>query len=824
MSVYTKAAKSPEITEREDRNRQLAREIATESVVLLKNNGILPMPIGKVAMYGAGVTKTTFGGTGSGEVNARYYVNLKEGMEHVGFQITNQTWLADYEEEYQKKREVFKKELMRKILRVRSVADGNEIFGTHYEAPVGRGIKESDVHESDTDTCIYVITRQAGEGKDRTVAEFQLKEKEIQHIRQCVKYYEKCIVLINTGSSMDIRPLQDMEGVDAICYICQLGEECGNAVADVLSGKVSPSGHLTETWVQKYEDVPYGNEFGAMAVNKTEADYKEGIYVGYRYYETANIPVQYAFGYGLSYANFTIQYRTIRNEKNMIFVEADVTNTHDYYFGKEVVQLYASHPKTGLSHPAKALVAFAKTKVLQPHETERVVLSFPVEDLAEYHTEKEAYVLMEGKYNMMLGNAANHTETVATVTVSEQCITEYCLPIDRAREEIEELVLPTPAQILGTEALPTVLIVAGDVPCTDNRKKEVAMVPDEILKKVDGFSDLACEKLVVGVGHDLISFKQYFTLPGYVGSTTSELFSLGVPNVVMNDGPAGLRLLRESVAYKNGKVKALGSIMSLMDYLPSWIGRFLQGNPKKGELLYQYTTAFPVGNAMSQTWNTALLEAEGRAISEEMSEYGTTYWLAPGMNIFRNPLCGRNFEYYGEDPLLTGKLAAAVVRGVESIPGNYATIKHFCCNNQEFLRNTYSANVNDRTLREIYLRPFKIAIQEGAPTGLMTSYNLTNGIYSLENKSLLKGFVRQECGFDGVIMTDWMATQKGCGDPVKALQAGNDLIMPGMASDHKQIKRALRKGNLNRTFIEQCAARILHRVMNSERVREESSN
>src|SRR5699024_1826638 len=231
--------------------------------------------------------------------------------------------------------------------------------------------------------------------------------------------------------------------------------------------------------------------------------------------------------------------------------------------------------------------------------------------------------------------------------------------------------------------------------------------------------------------------------------------------------------------------------------------------------VYQFATSFPTGLALAQSWNTALAERVGKAVGKEMERYGVTYWLAPGMNIHRNPLCGRNFEYYSEDPLLSGKMAAAMSKGVQSRRGCYVTIKHFCCNNQEDNRNHTNANVNESALREIYLRGFRIAVQEGHAKALMTSYNKVNGTYANNSYDLITKVLRNEWGFDGVVMTDWFATGKDVGSHSAAIEAGNDLIMPGGKGVAKELKQKVRVGELDVTALKRCAANVVRGITGS---------
>jgi len=311
-----------------------------------------------------------------------------------------------------------------------------------------------------------------------------------------------------------------------------------------------------------------------------------------------------------------------------------------------------------------------------------------------------------------------------------------------------------------------------------------------------------------------------FNLPGSVGNTTSKFWDRGLANVALCDGPAGLRIQKRSTVDKKGKVKPVEMAMSIFESFPEFVKKFMVGDPEKNTVLYQYTTAFPVANALAQTWNTELMEQIGGAIYQEMKEYGCTYWLAPAMNIHRNPLCGRNFEYFSEDPRLSGEMAAAITLGVQQEEGFYVTAKHFACNNQEDNRNFVSSNLSERALREIYLRGFEICVRKGGAKGIMTSYNRVNGVYTPNSYDLCTKALRNEWGFDGVVMTDWYSTNKGQASSAIALKAGNDLIMPGGSSFKKDILQGLKSGIVSEEDVRRCCGNVVKAILNSATQRE----
>ena len=256
--------------------------------------------------------------------------------------------------------------------------------------------------------------------------------------------------------------------------------------------------------------------------------------------------------------------------------------------------------------------------------------------------------------------------------------------------------------------------------------------------------------------------------------------------------------------------------MSVFEAFPEFVKKFMVGDPGKDTPIYQYTTAFPVANALAQTWNKGLMERIGDGIYAEMKEYGCTYWLAPAINIHRNPLCGRNFEYFSEDPRLSGEMAAAITRGVQQEEGFYVTVKHYACNNQEDNRNAVSSNVSQRALREIYLKGFELTVRKGGAKGFMTSYNKVNGVYAPNSHDLCTKALRSEWGFDGVVMTDWFSTNKQYADNALAIAAGNDLIMPGGGSFKKEILAGLKDGRLTREQLRLSCSRMVKAIFDSD--------
>ena len=815
MELLTKASYSSEANEREKKNLEVAYRAAGESIVLLKNDGVLPLKNKKVALYGPGAAKTIKGGTGSGEVNERHSVTVLEGLENRGFTISTKQWIADYEQAYIDG-QLANKKAQREALKKMKVGSVMEMMFSAYQAPNGRSISEKDIADSDTDTAIYVLSRQAGEGQDRRAVkgDLYITDTEREAIETCVKNYKNFVLVINSGCSLDMSFVDEIPGIGAILFICQLGTEGGHAFADVISGDITPSGKLADTWAKKYADIPFHDEFSYLNGDVNDENYKEGIYVGYRYFDSFGIEPCYPFGYGLSYTDFSIYGAGVSVEETKVHLDVTVTNTGDTYAGKEVAQVYVSAPNGKLYKEYQSLAAFVKTRQLAPGESETLTLTFAMEQLASYDEASASYVLDAGEYIVRLGNSSRNTVPVAVVTLDEQVVVSTHCNICPVVAPIEELKASEFAKEEINAGVPRVAMFANAFKTINYTYETPDVYSDD---KVDEFLNTLTLKemvdIVVGIG--MFGGNTRFTLPGSVGNTTSKFWDRGLANVALCDGPAGLRIQKISTVEKNGKVKAVELPISVLEMLPAFVQNLMKGNPEKSPVIYQYTTAFPVTAALAQTWNKDMLYEVGKAIYEEMKEYGCTYWLAPAVNIHRNPLCGRNFEYVSEDPFFTGEVAAALTLGIQQEDGYYVTVKHYACNNMEENRNRVSSNVSERALREIYLRGFERAVRKGHAKGIMTSYNRLNSVYTSNSYDLCTKVLRNEWGFNGVVMTDWFATNKGIANNALAMKAGNDLIMPGAGANKKEILAGVKSGMISETDVRRCCANVVRAIMNS---------
>lgn len=806
--LLTKASYSSEANAREKRNLQIAYKAACESIVLLENNGTLPIQGKKVALYGAGASHTIKGGAGSGEVNERHSVTVLEGMEKAGFEITTKRWIGDYETAYAKGAEEFKKGRLKKVFSnpMAVMAD--------YPGTDGRLIDEDDIQASDTDYCIYVLSRMSSEGIDRREekGDMYLTDIERANIAKCAEQYPHFILLINSGSQIDMAFMDEITGIDAVVFMCQLGTAGGTAVADMLSGKVNPSGKLSDTWAKRYTDIPFAKEFSYLNGNLENEYYKEGIYVGYRYFDSFGVEPRYPFGYGLSYTDFAIKVRKVRIEGSKVHLNVLVSNTGEMFAGKETVQVYVSAPGIVMDKEYQSLAAFVKTTELLPQKSEIVELSFDLKDLASYHEAEASYILEAGKYIVRVGNSSRNTVPCAALLLEEKVVISKHENVCKAEAVFEELKSAKEHQekialnefVINPSAFETVTYAykTPDV-CKD----------DDVRVFVNQLSKEEMVEILVGIG--MFGGDTRFTMPGSVGNTTSKFWDRGLANITLCDGPAGIRIQKRSGVMKDGSVKAVDPAFSFFSVLPGFLKKRVMADPEKATVIYQFTTAFPVACALAQTWNMELWHEVGLAIHDEMKEYGCTFWLAPALNIHRNPLCGRNFEYFSEDPFLSGKAAAAITRGVQSEEGYYVALKHFACNNQEDNRKAVSSNLSERALREIYLRGFQIAVQEGTAKGVMTSYNKINGVYAPNNYDLCTKVLRNEWGFDGVVMTDWFSTSKGAANTALCMAAGNDLIMPGGKADKKVLLEGIKNGTVKEEDLKRCCANVVRAILHS---------
>lgn len=822
------ARRLPRPTREDAAHLELVRGIAGECVVLLENRGALPLegPC-DIALYGAGARRTIRGGTGSGDVNVRSSVSIEQGLREAGFSITTGEYLdrcqKSWEGSYAAHRERLSAEAKR-----RGVPEVALYLSMPFKEPVPEMVTREDVEKSPADAAVYVISRISGEATDRSPVEgdYYLYKEEEESIRLLAESYGTVIVVLNIGGVMDLTALRGIEGVGAIVLMGQLGSVGGAVLADVLTGAVNPSGRLVDTFAPSYLDYPSAERFSSYGGEVDDAYYTEGVFVGYRYFDSFSKEVTYPFGYGLSYTTFSIrpEKATVRGERVTLLVE--VANTGSERAGREVVQAYVSSPAGAAPRPFQELAAFAKTGEIPPGGRETVELSFCMSDLAYYNERDAAWELDAGSYIVRVGEHSRSTVVAAELRLDETVKTIWAknlFPCDDLGEEIapregaEGFMASRGAK--SSVSRRVIALRAAEIPTraveysaereafSQDAGEELAMAdvcagrcsPEELAAQLS-VGELAelCVGAQRGFGASAVGASAHAVVPGAAGETTPALEeSRGARRLIMADGPAGLRLT------PHFKTDLSGRLLPGGDILGDIVAPFPDDVPEKETAdYYQYCTAIPIGWSLAQSWDPALLECAGDVVGSEMDEFHVDLWLAPALNIHRNPLCGRNFEYYSEDPLIAGRMAAAITRGVQGHEGKGVTIKHFAANSQEDNRYFSNAHISERALREIYLRGFGIAVRESAPFAVMTSYNLINGVHAANCRDLLQGVLRDEWGYDGLVMTDWFTSQDvpeivGTSDayPIASsagcIYAGNDLQMPGCQKNVDDIIEAV---------------------------------
>ncbi|MBQ9550580.1 MAG: glycoside hydrolase family 3 C-terminal domain-containing protein [Lachnospiraceae bacterium] len=818
-----KGFSTPEEQPHERIHREVARKAASEGIVLLENReNILPLEReSAIALYGRGAVRTVKGGTGSGDVNEREDVSVYDGLIMAGFRILNGKWIEEYIREYEEKRIVWRDALLKEV---RESERGMEGFFDTYAARPFPAPAGPEPEKEDCDTALYVISRTAGEAADRRniKGDYYLTDEEEKFLDDLCRLYDKVIVILNTGGILDLSFMDSHKNICGLILLSQAGMEGGNALADILCGNVSPGGHLTDTWCYDYEDYPGASDFSFMNEDLTTEKYEEGIYTGYRYFDSLGIPVRYGFGYGLSYSEFSMEAEEPVFKDGVLSLPVVVTNIGDVP-AREVLQVYVSCPQTGLEKEFRRLAGFKKTGVIPADGFERLAVEIPLNLLSSYDEEEAAWVLENGFYGLWCGFSLDKSVLVSMLSLNKRTVIERCRNLCTSEGTIRQFSVPPEEREEinnkwiekgRSENLP-VLEIDGDAIETVENSYDRPDEPDERVRSlVDALSTDKLISLMSGAVHkegnaEAVGFGS-FKVAGGAGDTSREAVADGIPSIATADGPAGLRL-DERYTLSDGRIKPK-SFARTVEH------GFFDTEPleESGESYYQYCTAFPVGTLLASSWDEELMFEVGKAVGEEMRLFGVDLWLAPGMNIHRNPLCGRNFEYFSEDPLISGKMAAAITRGVQSIKGCGTTIKHFACNNAEDNRFFSDSVLSERCLREIYLKGFEIAVKEAAPLALMSSYNKINGVHSANNRELITNILRDEWGFKGMVMTDWTSTWYGDGCSASGcVKAGNDLIMPGSREDLKDIEGALKEGLIGIDDIKANAYHIVRTILNT---------
>ena len=767
-----------------ERYAVLARQATAEGCVLLENEGqALPLREGeRVAVFGRMAFHYYKSGLGSGGlVNTRYVVGILDALKDCKEIRLDEKLMGIYEDWIRE-----------------NPFDEGQGWGR-----VPWCQKEMEVTDEmlgcarDNDVSLVIIGRTAGEDQDNNAGpgSYCLTETEEDMIRRVCQVSKRTVVVLNVGNIIDMSWVKKYHP-QAVLYAWQGGQEGGNGVADVLTGKVCACGKLTDTIAQSIEDYPSTENFGDPFKNY----YKEDIYVGYRYFETfAKDKVLYPFGYGLSYTSFGIKAEILKNSEEELTVAAEVVNTGAVK-GKEVVQVYAKVPQGKLGNPARRLIGFAKTGELKPGEKEEVVIVIPKYDLTSYDDSgvtghKSCYVLEEGTYEISVGSDVRSAESAGCYEEKFRVVEklqEACAPVEKF-SRMKAVLMPDGSYQAVTEEVP-VRTVDPQERRKQNLPETLAYTGDKGYKLVDVLDGkVSMENFVAQISEeDLIAMFRGEGMcspkvtPGTAaafGGVTESMKALGIPVGCCADGPSGIRMDCGTKAF-----------------------------------------SLPNGTALGCTFNTELVSDLYEMTGKELRLNKIDSLLGPGMNIHRNPLNGRNFEYISEDPLLTGRICAAQVKAMAK-SGIGSTIKHFCGNNQEVGRSTSESVMSERCLREIYLKGFEMAVREGGARSVMTTYGSVNGLWTAGSYDLCTTILRKEWGFEGIVMTDWWAKSNYEGHQaavqVKApmVAAQNDIYM--VVSDAKanpekdDVEEMLHAGKLTLGELQRNGANILGFLLKS---------
>lgn len=775
----------------------LSKDAAKEGMVLLKNEQhVLPLQTGaKVALFGKATFDYVKGGGGSGDVTVAYTRNLYEGIKALKGKISVYEELADFYRE-----------------NVKEQYKAGRVPGMTIEPQVPQELLQKA--KAYTDTAVISICRFSGEGWDRKSivetenkniwaseeemarrsaeifedGDFYLTHAEQEMVNTVKQNFARVIVVMNVGGMVDTSWFHDDAQIQSVLMAWQGGMEGGLATAELLAGEGNPSGKLSDTFARELNDYPSTYNFHE---SEKYVEYTDDIYVGYRYFETipgAKEKVNYPFGFGLSYTQFVLGESQISIEEDQIRCMVSVTNTGDMA-GKEVVQAYYGAPQGKLGKAARVLCAFAKTRLLQPGETQLMTLCWKIADMASYDdcgkVCKSAYVLEQGEYRFYIGTSVrdaveNATVYTAAKDIVTQQLTSRLAPTSLTKRMLadgtyEELETTEPVDTDANELEKmTTEEMEAFAPKTEGRARW-RLWGDKTPDKQHHFLIEAAEgKITLEEFMAQLSDEQLAELLGGQPNTGvantfgfGNLPDYGVPNIMTADGPAGLRI-----------------------------------SPECGVC----TTAWPCSTLIACTWNPEVAQQVGAAGGAEVKENNIAVWLTPAVNIHRSPLCGRNFEYYSEDPYLTGKMASAMVKGIQS---NHvgATVKHFALNNKETNRKNSDSRASERAIREIYLKAFEIIVKEANPWAIMSSYNIVNGRRTSENHELLTDVLRGEWGFEGAVTTDWWTN----GEHYKEVAAGNDIKMA--TGFPERLMEALHKGIITRAELETCAKRVLNLIL-----------
>jgi beta-glucosidase len=655
-----------------------------------------------------------------------------------------------------------------------------------------------------------------------------LSDAEKRDILALQKQYPRFLLVLNVGGPVE---LVGLEAVTDILLLSQLGTETGAALADIVLGRANPSGKLSTTWAGWRVHCRAG-DFG----ENEQTRYREGVYVGYRWFDSAGIAPTFPFGFGLGYSDFVLKSLNMHCAGRRVCVSGRLTNG-GAMTGRETLQVYVSSPEGVLDQPYQALAAFRKSGQIGPGETAAIDCEFDFAELASYDAARAAWVLEAGDYGVRAGTSSRDTALIGVITVPETIVVRQVKNLF-GKPDFTDWKPERRRAAAYDEALPRFTVAAADIPT--ETADYIYRPPVE--PECAASDDAALARICVGLfrpGAGLMDSavgNSAFSVAGAAGESVPKPAGADVPGLVMADGPAGLRLSRKYFRDEEGVHPLTDAIPeSMLAFLPAvarWLLELRAKKPKTPEqAAYQYCTAIPIGTAIAQSWDVAFARLCGDIVGREMERFGVHLWLAPALNIHRSIRCGRNFEYFSEDPVLSGKMAAALTRGVQAHPGRGTTVKHYAANNQEYNRYGSNSRASERAFREIYLKGFGIAVRESQPKALMTSYNLINGVHTAQRRDLIEDILRCEFGFEGIVMTDWVlglmnskTNKHPAVQPRMVAAAGGDLFMPGCQADYQDILKGLRSGALVREQLLINATRLCRMARALDQNEDELSN
>jgi len=837
--------------ESDDRRISLARELAAEAIVLLKNEErCLPLTEKKkIALLGRTQNAAVIGGGGSGASFSENALQAAEEFRKAGL-LLEPGMEAFYQEIAIREKAAGEDRPDLENMDLQGLVNSGiiyEIFGK-YNCPQEEPMPEEKLWEDAaawTDTAVCIIGRAAGgEECDRRVTDdYYLLASETELVRKAAGNFAKVIVVLNVNGPVDTDWVSQFPQIQAVLLEGACGEQGMGALADILTGKVTPSGKLAQTLAKSYEDYPsaghfsynkeaedsiltYGSyglsaeENGSRGFGKSPVTvYREGIYVGYRYFDSFRKEVMYPFGYGLSYGEFSWECIGAEIKDGRLAVRAVVENESAEYKGKEVLQMYVHAPCGFLEHPYQELKAAEKTRLLQPGEKQEIVLAVELQELASFDEGRNAWILEKGAYSILLGTSSQDTVCIADLTAEEETLVRRLSadiglhPANRGKLDFLRQETPRSVEKGGN-------ILRLQIRASDFRSRQPSY-------KGYDFSVPAKKSTLQDVCEGRVSMEMFLNQ-----MTAEELavlcngFGPGLPfGGLGKEAPVTIQYEDGTdIAYGSNKNAFPGYMNPALKKYGIYSACYKDGPASVGK------TAWPTGMMLSCTFNKELLYEFGSACGYEAEMQGADSWLAPGMNIVRNPIGGRVFEYFSEDPFWTGVCGIQIAKG--AMENNEVTVcpKHFALNEQETYRRGSERKNYDavdsiaeaRAVREIYLKPFEMVITEAKPRTVMTSFNKINGVFAGGNKTLCTEILREEWGYEGVVVTDW-GDMDAVVDGADAVAAGNDVVMPGGPPVIRQVLEGYKENRVTLDEMKEAAAHLMNFVMHSKSYKEQQA-